>query len=159
MTARKSLRERLEQARRENYIDLRAGAEAFAGVYVRCRIMSKSELLAAMERDDTNDADTIDVLVLTCIAIWEEADGKGVSPVDGYDGQIDLETGEMTGRFPTFSDVELAEALGLTEGSAEASVRALMAPQGGPRLGIYGSKLYQFSTGAGEDVTRAARGN
>lgn len=159
MSARKSLRERLEQARRENYIDLRATAEAFEGVYVRCRILSKPELLSVMERDDTNDADTIDVLVLTCIAIWEEVDGKGVSPVEGFDGQINLETGEMTGKFPTFSSPELTEAFGLTEQSAEANVRALLAPQGGPRLGVYGSKLFQFSTGAGDEVTRTARGN
>lgn len=159
MSARKTLRERLDQARRENFIDLRVTTPAFEGLHIRCRAMTKQELEAAIARDNANDAGTIDVLVETCLGIWEEVDGKGVSPVDGFSGLVDLDTMELSGDLPTFSSPELAEALGLVEQSAEATVRALLAPTDTPRLARYGGTLLDFSTGANEQIVRAHRGN
>lgn len=163
MTARKSLRERLAQARRENFIDLRVTTPAFEGLYVRCRALTPTELNTALTRHDGKDeagiAAAIDALVSTCLGIWEEADGKGVSPVDGFSGVIDLDTMELSGDLPTFSSPELAEALGLDEQSAEANVRALLAPNSGLRLIAYSDALGTFSTGANSEIIRTARGN
>lgn len=163
MSASKSLRERLEQARRENFIDLRVTTPAFAGLFVRCRAMTPSELDQAYTRQSSKDNAgvemAIDLVVSTCVGVWEEVDGKGVSPVDGFDGSIDLSTMILTGDLPTFSSPELAEAFGLPDASAEASVRALLAPTSELRLMPYSDALQEFSTGANADVVRSARGN
>lgn len=163
MSARKNLRERLAQARRENFIDMRVTTPAFEGLYVRCRAMTPQELNAAIERnagkDEAGVSSAVDVLVSTCVGIWEEVDGKGVSPVDGFSGVIDLDTLDLSGDLPTFSSPEMAEALGLDEQSAEANVRALLAPNSALRLMPYSDALQDFSTGANETVVRTARGN
>lgn len=157
--ARRTLAERLEQARRENYLDLRATTPAFEGLFVRCRGMTKPELTAALDRETDTDEDTIDALVSTCIGIWEEVDGRGVSPIDGFDGVIDLATMELTGKLPTFSTPELSAAFGIKDGTAGANVRALLTPQDGPRLGMYADALLNFSTGMDQEIVRTARGN
>jgi hypothetical protein len=158
-----SLRDRLAQARRENFVDLRVTTPAFEGLFVRCRALTPAELTAALNRhsgkDEAGIAAAVDALVATCIGIWEESDGKGVSPVERFSGVIDLDTMEMTGDLPTFSSPELAEALGLDEQSAEANVRALLAPNSALRLVSYSDALGDFSTGANTEVLRAARGN
>lgn len=163
MSARKTLRERLEQARRENFIDLRVTTPAFEGLHVRCRAMTSSELNAAIERhggkDEAGVEMAIDILTATCLGIWEEVDGKGVSPVEGFSGVIDLETLELAGDLPTFSSPQLSEGLGLSEQSAEANVRALLAPHSALRVISYGDALQDFSTGANANVVRTARGN
>lgn len=163
MSARKSLRERLDQARRENFVDLRVTTPAFEGLFVRCRSMTPDELNSAIDRnagkDDAGIASAIDTLVSTCVGVWEEVDGKGVSPVDGFSGVIDLDTMELSGDLPTFSSPEFAEAFGLEDPSAEATVRALLAPNSALRLMPYADALGDFSTGANATVVRTARGN
>lgn len=163
MSARKSLRERLEQARLQNFLDMRVTTPAFEGLHVRCRAMTPEELNEAIERQkgkaDAGIAMGLDVLVSTCVGIWEEVDGKGVSPVDGFPGVIDLNTLELSGPLPTFSSPELADELGLEEHSAEANVLALLAPHSRLRVMVYSDALQDFSTGANENVVRTARGN
>lgn len=162
MTARKSLRDRLEQARRENFIDLRVTTPAFEGLYVRCRAMTPEELASSFDRNQGKDTaaegSALDVLAATCIGVWEEVDGKGVSPVDGFTGVIDLDTMALSGDLPTFASPELAEDLGV-EPSAGACVRALLAPNTGLRLLPYGDALSDFSIGANESIVRTAPGN
>lgn len=163
MSARKSLRERLERARRENFVDLRVTTPAFEGLFVRCRAMTPDELAQSMERNEGKDAAAeawaIDLLAATCLGIWEDVDGKGVSPVEGFSGVIDLDTMQLSGGvLPTFSSPELAEDLGV-EPSAGACVSALLAPNSGLRLLPYGDALTDFSTGANESLVRTARGN
>ena len=163
MSARKALRDRLDQARRENYVDLRVTTPAFAGLFVRCRAIGPAELDAAFGRhsgkDNAGVEMAIDLIASTCVGIWEEVDGKGVSPVDGFTGEIDLATMALAGELPTFSSPELAEALGLSDPSAQASVKALLAVTSDLRLMTYSDALQEFSTGANASVVRAARGN
>jgi len=153
----------MARARAANYIDLRVTTPGFEGMFVRCRALTPTELLASIERstgkDDAAISSAVDSLVSTCVGIWEESDGKGVSPVDGFSGVLDLDTGSMGGDFPTFSSPELSEALGLNEVTAEACVRAILAPHSGLRLMPYADALGDFSTGAEENVVRTARGN
>lgn len=163
MSARRSLRDRLDQARRENFIDLRVTTPAFEGLFVRCRAMAQTELDAAVTRHSGKDAAAIEmaveILTKTCVGIWEEVGGKGVSPVDGFSGVIDLDTMELSGELPTFSSSELTEELGLDELSASANVRALLAPHSDLRLMPYSDKLQEFSLGSEENLVRSARGN
>lgn len=161
-TARRSLKDRLEQARRENFIDLRVTTPAFDGLFVRCRSLAPSELAAAMTRkgEEAGVESAKDVLVSTCIGIWEEVDGKGVSPVDGFSGLIDLDTMELSGDLPRFSSPELAEALGVpaAEGSS-GTLRALLAPNSSLRLMPYADAVADFTTGTNDKLVREARGN
>ncbi|MEO6205217.1 MAG: hypothetical protein ABIO67_07545 [Mycobacteriales bacterium] len=163
MSARRSLIDRMEQARRENYIDLRVTTPGFEGMYVRCRALTPTELQSSLERDTVGEhaaiTSALDSLASTCIAVWEEVDGKGVSPVDGFSGVIDVDSGNQSGDFPTFASPELAEALELKDGSAEGCIRAVLAPHSGLRLMPYADALGDFSTGANESVVRANRGN
>ena len=163
MTARKSLRDRLAQARSENYIDLRVTTPGFEGLFVRCRAMQSAELNTAIDRHagkpDAGIAMGIDILAATCMAVWEDVDGKGVSPVEGFSGLVDLDSGAASGDFPTFASPELAEAFGLDEPSAEAIILALLAPTTSLRLMPYSDALQEFSVGSGESVVRTARGN
>ena len=162
MSARRSLRERLEQARRENFIDLRVTHPAFAGLFVRCRALSSADFSEITRHEGKSDAGiqmAIDALVSSCVGIWEDVDGKGVSPVDGFSGVIDLDTMSLSGDLPTFSSPELAEALGLDVQSAEANVRALLAPHTDLPLMTISDALQEFSSAANENVVRTARGN
>lgn len=162
-TARRSLRDRLEQARRENYLDLRVTTPGFEGFFVRCRALTTTELSTSVDRhsgkDEAGVASAIDTLVATCLGVWEDVDGKGASPIDGFSGLIDLDTMVMSGDLPTFSSPELAEALGLSDLRAEAVVRAVLAPNSGLRLMPYADAVADFSTGSAADVVRTARGN
>lgn len=165
MSARKSLRDLFEQARRENHLDLRCTTPAYAeaGLHVRFRALTPDELGRAMENHKT-DAEAgieqaLDVLVSTCIGVWQEDGGKGISPVDGFDGVIDLATGDLTGSLPKFSDPRLAEALGVADGTAASVVVALLAPNSRLRLMPYADQVADFSTGANDKVLRDASGN
>lgn len=164
MSARKSLRERLEQAQAAAYIDLKPFAPGFDGLYVRCRALRPDELDRSMEQHKDEPqagvAQAIDLLVMTCLGIWEDVDGKGLSPVDGFDGTVDVKTGTMAGRFPTFSDPQLAEAFGVENGSAASAVRALLAPHGSDLpLTSYSQEILQFSTAARAELVAESRGN
>lgn len=159
MTARRSLRDRLAEARRQNYLDLRVTTPGFEGLFVRCRALEPAELNATLNRhkgDEAGIAQAVDVLVSTCLGVWEETDGKGASPVDGFSGLVDLGSLELSGDLPTFSSPELAEALGV-DATAEAVVRALLAPHSALRLMTYSEAVVEFSTGANVKVLREAR--
>ncbi len=160
-SARRSLRDRLDAARREAYVDL-ACPVPFDGWYVRCRALTAEEISTAGSRHEGKpDAavhSNIDALVLTCLGVWEELDGQGVSPIDGFTGRVDLRSGALTGALPTFSSPELAEALEV-EPAAEAVVRQLLAHPSDAALLQPGEALVDFSMNSNEKVTRAARGN
>jgi len=153
----------MEQARRENYLDLRVTTPGFEGMYVRCRALTSSEIDSAIKRSEGKEEpgvfSAIDTLVASCVGIWEDSEGKGVSPVEGFSGVVDLDTGNLSGDLPTFSSPELAEALGLGDPSAEGALRALLAPHSALRVIPYADALADFSTGANESVVRANRGN
>lgn len=157
MTARLSLREQLDRARRNNYRDLRA--PAFDGLHVRCRALTQAELQAALKRPDETEQ-SIDVLTTTCLGVWQEVDGKGVSPVDGFSGVVDLDTGTLSGELPTFRSQELADALDvgdLGKAGVGALVRALLAPNSDLPLGRISTELLEWSAGTNEQVMRDAR--
>lgn len=163
MSARTSLRDRVDRARRENFIDLRVPTPAFDGLFVRCRALTSTDLNSIVDRHqgkpDAGVQMAIDALVASCLGVWEESDGKGVSPVDGFSGVIDLDTLALSGDLPTFSSPELAEALGVDEASAGAAVRALLATSSDLPLMTLSDALEEFSTRSNENVVRTTRGN
>lgn len=160
---RRSLRERLAQARARNWIDLRCTAPGMDGLYVRFRALSADELSDITERKNGRNAGietALSVLSWTCAGVWEDnGDGFGVSPIDGFDGRLNLATGEVTGSLPTFSDPALGEALGCDDATAAAAVRALLAPSSDLRLMPYADQVVDFSTGANEKLARDSSGN
>lgn len=133
MTARASLRDRLAAARAARFVDLPVpGVEA---LFVRYRPVSLEVISKAAERHRKGGAERalrqhLDVLVAACEGVWEERDGKGVSPCDGFDGVIDLDTRALSGDLPSFKDEALGEAVGAADPTAWAVVTALYATDG-----------------------------
>ncbi|MCW2957135.1 MAG: hypothetical protein JWO69_2004 [Thermoleophilia bacterium] len=157
MTARKSLRERVEAARSRNFKDLPIPA---LDLVVRVRPLSNAELKAALDREDEIDG-AIDVLTTTCIGVYEVQDGKGVSPVDGFSGVVDLGSGHLSGTLPTFGSQELADGLGLgpiREVGVGAVVRAIVATKSDLAIDQLGGQVIRWSGSISQDVA-ATRGN
>lgn len=158
MTARRSLRERVEAARARNFKDYPVPA---LDLVVRVTALSSAQLQAALKRGDDLEG-SIDVLVDTCVGIYEVADGKGVSPVDGFIGVVDLASGQLSGDLPTFRSQELADALGvgeLREVGVGALVRALLATKSDLAIGGLAAQVTEWSAGLTEDTASEARGN
>lgn len=155
MTARRSLADRLEAGRRAAFIDLACG-EPFDGFYVRCRALTTAEIGSLSEQPGDPIESHISALTLACLGVWEEVDGKGVSPIDGYSGLVDLGTMVAAGPLPTFADPELAVALEC-DPSAGAAVRALLAHPSDAAIVNYGEALVSFSMRATAKVVRDAR--
>lgn len=143
MAARRALRDRLEQARAARFVDL--PVPGLDGVYVRYRALTGPQLerigdsarRAGSKKQPRRDtpallAASIDALVDACVGVWETVDGKGKPVVDGdlFDGVVDLDTRELTGTLPTFSDPELADELGVESGRAGDVVTALYVADG-----------------------------
>lgn len=164
MTARKSLRDRLAEARERAYLDLIPFAPSLSDLRVRCRALRPDELDRSMRAhadDDTPGvSQALDMIVTTCVGIYEVLDGKGVSLVESLNGTVDLKTGKVSGVLPTFSTPELGEALGVEDGTAAAAVRALLAPHDSDLpLTSYGQEIMRFSTAADAELVAAAPGN
>lgn len=158
MTARRSLRERAEQARARNYKDFPVPA---LDLFVRCTPLSSAQLQSALKRDDDVES-AIDVLAATCVGIYEVADGKGVSPVDGFGGVVDIESGHLSGTLPTFASQELADALDvglLSEVGVGALVRAVVATKSDLQVSAMGAELTEWSASIAQRTVADTRGN
>lgn len=163
MTARASLKDRVAKARAARYVDL--PVPGLEGVYVRYRPLEARELEAnsksAAKRKDTPAvlAASVSTLVDACLGVYEVTGEQGVSVVqaDGFDGVVNLETGEVSGTLPRFSDPELGEEVGATAASAGAAVLALY----GTDLDVIGSAdaVIDHSGKSGEELLKEARGN
>lgn len=163
MTPRASLRERVGKAREARYVDL--PVPDLEGVYVRYRALRAEELEAnaksASKRKDSPAVlvASVATLVDACLGVYEVRDGEGVSVVedDAFDGAVNLETGEVSGTLPTFSDVALGEEVGAEPGRAGNVVLALYSTDGD----VIGTAdaVITHSGRNGEELLREARGN
>lgn len=162
MSARPTLRERHQRALAGAMVDLPVQDPAYDGLFVRLRALSAEEITEAEARhrgtSDPGMQQALDLLVAACVGVWEQVDGKGVSPVDGFPGVMDLDSGTLSGALPTFSSPELAEALGV-EPSAAAVVRALLGARSSLGVIAYAEALFEFSNVSSEQLLRQARGN
>lgn len=158
MSARRSLRERVEAARARNFKDFPVPA---LDLVVRCTALSSQQLQDALKRGDDVES-AIDVLSSTCVGIYEVQDGKGVSPVDGFSGVVDLDNGVLSGTLPTFGSQALADALdvgNLADVGVGALVRAVVATKSDLAISNMGAALTEWSADINSETAVETRGN
>lgn len=158
MTGRTGLRARVQGAREARFVDL--AVPGVDGVFVRYKALPASQLeqtgkRASKLKNGAGLTAALDILAHACVGVFElDSEGVGVSPIEGFDGQVDAETRELTGKLPTFADPELGEELDAEGDTAAATILALYVTDGD--VVLTADEVMDHSAKAGEELSREA---